>query len=231
MSLDKKAHMLTDADVQFIRELAREVYGESPRGLPIEDNAPPMRARYRYAKLIEDCPTGTVEVLASQTDAAGTEFNPPVIFKVQSWKSIIAKAQAGFHARYLWYRGSWDFDQSAECITPCDHSASITGSLSDATVGVSYSDSVTPDGIDPGTLGASGLPTGLTMNTSGAVSGTPGTNSAGTYYVIVSGDAPKTGPGTISGGATCTVTKAFKLIVKPAPSGGPSPSGGGGGGA
>ena len=219
MTLDKNLHMLTPADVEYIRSIAREVFGESPRGVAIQDDVPSIRARYRYAKLLEDCPSGTVQVWASQTDAAGDEYDPPVRFKIQSWQSIIAGARAGFSARYLWYQGFWDFDQSPECITPCESAGEITGTtLPDATVDEAYSEDVTGDNLIADSWSALGLPEGLEISEDGTISGTP-TDDPKTYYVVVQASATKTGPTPVAPGATCTITKVLilKLVDPPPP--------------
>jgi hypothetical protein len=73
-------------------------------------------------------------------------------------------------------------------------------------VGDPYSFTFSLTDINAGTIAASGLPDGLTIDdTTGEISGTP--SEAGTFGVTVTGTAPKTG------GGTCTVTRYVVIVV------------------
>ena len=171
---------------------------------------------HAYFKLMEDVSgSGVVEALGKRCDRDGTnERGNPVT--VASWKGLLDGAQAGYWAQFCMVDGNWDFQQG-DCITKCESGGSITpGTPVGGEVGTAYpGHTVTSAGLDAGTLAASGLPAGLTMDTSGSVSGTP--TEAGTFYVSLSGTADKTGPGTVTGGAKCTVTKVMIITIAEAP--------------
>ena len=78
---------------------------------------------------------------------------------------------------------------------------------STARVGEAYSDSISASGDQPMTYGATGLPSGLSINTSsGAITGTPAAGSQGVYSV---GLSASNGSGSISASASITVDRAF----------------------
>jgi hypothetical protein len=77
-------------------------------------------------------------------------------------------------------------------------------------VGEPYSFVPTVVGIDPGSITATGLPPGLSINsTTGEISGTP--TEAGSFGVTVTGTSPKTGG---AYGETCTITKYFVITIE-----------------
>jgi hypothetical protein len=88
-----------------------------------------------------------------------------------------------------------------------------TTSLPDGTVGVAYSAAVrATGGVQPYTFTISGLPDGLTGNSSGAISGTPTTAGKFTVNVSVKDNAPSP---SASEAPRATVSKPFTLTIAP----------------
>lgn len=96
------------------------------------------------------------------------------------------------------------------CVTTCSSNGSITpGEPVAGTVDEVYAGhTVASSDLNPDTLAASGLPTGLSMDTSGNITGTP--TEAGTFYVSITGEADSIDTG------TCTLTKILTLVINEA---------------
>lgn len=167
---------------------------------------PPSAAgKHAYYILLEDVP-GDGTFWAELSDKNGASLGGR--HEVEAWGGLLTGATAGYHAQYAFIDGTFDFQQGP-CIVPCDTSGTLTvGSPPDAQESVAYGGhSVGSSGINAGSISATGLPSSLVMDSSGNVTGTPDTGTAGTYYVTVTASAP----GTVSG--NCTLTRIMPITV------------------
>ncbi len=119
---------------------------------------------------------------------------------------LLGGARAGYEGDCVLFQHEYWFIQGP-CITQCLSNGSITGSLPDGKVGVTYSGSLTFSNIDSGSVSVSGLPAGMNGDSSGVISGSP--TESGSFLVVISGQSPKTGPPPVDAGAKCTVTRAL----------------------
>jgi eukaryotic-like serine/threonine-protein kinase len=102
------------------------------------------------------------------------------------------------------------------CPTATPLSVSTTGAPATATIGKAYSGTVTATGgKSPYTWSATGLPTGLTMSASGAITGTP--TKAGSYSVTVSVKDSSSPAQTAKATITITVSVTPLAITTSAP--------------
>lgn len=127
--------------------------------------------------------------------------DPVVLINVGYCLSPAGKlARAGYYGRMAPEGSKWVPTSTYECLTSCTPSgaASITQpTFPDATVGASYSFSITASGVTG--LSATNLPDGLTFS-GGSISGTPTT--AGHKWITITGTS-----------GDCTITKLAKLTV------------------
>jgi hypothetical protein len=150
----------------------------------------------------------------------GVDEIVPIIKLYHRW-NLLEGAVAGYEGDCYPFKDHFRFLQGP-CITKCESSASITpGDPPEGEVNTAYpGHTVSNTGIDSGSLTATGLPPGLSMNTSGVITGTP--TEAGEFFAVVTGTADKTGPGTVPAGTKCTL-KAILVITITPPGGGPVP--------
>lgn len=108
MGLDKNLHLLTNADVRYIREIAREVFGESPRGVISPEEAVHISVRYRYFLLNEPI-TGLGDFSARPATADGSEVYNGANFKVTNWGKppVATGLQPGFHGLCTRFQQKW----------------------------------------------------------------------------------------------------------------------------
>ncbi|TDW97400.1 putative Ig domain-containing protein [Dinghuibacter silviterrae] len=109
--------------------------------------------------------------------------------------------------------------QGTQTYTLTVNAASVVvapATLPAATVGVSYSQSISATGgTSPYTYVASGLPAGLTLTSGGVLSGTP--TAGGSFTVTVTATDASTGSGPYQGTQTYTLTvNAASVVVAPA---------------
>lgn len=164
-----------------------------------------------YFKLLEDVTAD--EVWAERSNKNGDSLGSP--FKLQNWQGIINGAQAGYTGQYSPIDGTMDFQQG-NCITPCESAAALTvGTAPGGTVDEVYSGhTISSSGLDGGSLSVSGLPPGITADASGTLSGTP--TEAGTFHLVYSATADKTGPGSPTPGSKCTLTRVLVVVIEEA---------------
>lgn len=166
--------------------------------------------RRRYFVLLEDAAGEYGPAWARITDRTGSDQGQVV--QLYWWDGLLAGARAGYKSTCQNVGSEVTFEPG-RCITPCESDGEIeVGTAPDGTVAVAYTHSVTATDIDSGSLAATGLPDGLTMNTSGAISGTP--TAAGLFYAQVTGTSDKTGPGNPIAGSKCTVTKVLRIRIE-----------------
>lgn len=165
----------------------------------------------KYFKLLEDGTSLYGPSWARLTDRTASENG--TIIALYWWEGLLVGAQPGYHGLCSKVDGDWTFVQGP-CIYPCESSGTISpGDPPDGEVGAVYAGHVVSStNLNLGTLSATGMPPGLSMDTSGLVSGTPTT--AGTYYAIVTGTAPGTGD---NENGTCTITAVLRITVTEAP--------------
>jgi hypothetical protein len=99
---------------------------------------------------------------------------------------------------------------AANTVAPPTPLAITSTSLPAGSTGVAYGPAsvAVSGGTPPVTFSATGLPSGLSMDSTGAVSGTPAAGTAGTASVVVTA--------TDSKGATVTATLSLSITVGPA---------------
>ena len=162
----------------------------------------------RFYKLIEDMQgNGPAKAdWVSRTNNTSRGIND-----VYGFDNILAGAQAGYKGVFAKIDGEW-----VPPVLPCVETCESTGSLSLGTpptgaVDAAYTHSITASNIDAASISASGLPAGLSIDsTTGAITGTPTID--GQFGVVITGTAPKT-----SGIGTCTLTRFAYITIDPAP--------------
>lgn len=166
----------------------------------------------KFFKLIEDSTSSTsAEFWAVPvTNPAGASPGTPPV-EVTPW--VAAGAQVDYVAMYERIGGKWYFSQGP-CFTVCTTEGTLAvGTAPSGKVDELYSHAVTGTGLVGGnysTVDFTDLPPGLD-HTFEAINGTP--TKAGTYYVIVTADAPGSGEST---GSTCTITKVLVVTIEEA---------------
>lgn len=163
----------------------------------------------RFFKLLEDVTsTGTVAVWAQSSNQNGASLGGHT--EVVSWLGIIDGAKVGYVGLFTKVSGKWVFSQGG-CIVDCstDGSLSASGAPS-GIVGEGYpGHTVTSDGLS-GDVTVTGLPPGLTADTSGNLTGTP--TEPGEFFVSFTGSAPMTGPGAVG---DCVITRLVRIVISP----------------
>ncbi|HBE71243.1 MAG TPA: hypothetical protein DDW52_24110 [Planctomycetaceae bacterium] len=172
----------------------------------------------RFAKLIEDMPEGHGRFAYARTYSwAGAELGT---VKLHNWgdasapaKGLMDHAKAGYYGIATWHKDRWRGDP-AECIRPCYASGYLElGTIPNATVGSPWS--YTPMMSELTGLSLSGAPEWLSIDSeTGELSGTP--DESGEVLPIVSGFAPKIGPGIVAEDEYCALTRVVPIAVLPA---------------
>lgn len=198
--------------VRGARRIRNRAGGVQTRELD-QSSKPRSGDKGKFFKLLEDVTgSGTTTVWAENSDEDETSLGGHV--QVVSWGSgsIINGAKDGYHGLYIRVKGKWMFVQGG-CVVPCPTDGSITGGTGTAgTVGESYpGHTIASSGLDGG-LTVTGLPPGLSVDGSGNITGTP--TEAGSFFVKVTGSAPKTGDGAVG---NCTITRLIPITIVPAP--------------
>lgn len=109
------------------------------------------------------------------------------------------------------YKASWEIDsegtpvwEAGKCLDTNDTASLIEGPNEyEADVDVAFTIDMTYTGMS--NVSASGLPPGVSLDGSDDITGT--VTSAGTHFIVVTGDAP------LGGGGTAVLTKRIKLVV------------------
>nr|WP_323848182.1 ice-binding family protein [Curtobacterium flaccumfaciens]WQM79235.1 ice-binding family protein [Curtobacterium flaccumfaciens pv. poinsettiae]WQM79303.1 ice-binding family protein [Curtobacterium flaccumfaciens pv. poinsettiae]WQM79509.1 ice-binding family protein [Curtobacterium flaccumfaciens pv. poinsettiae]WRK13088.1 ice-binding family protein [Curtobacterium flaccumfaciens pv. poinsettiae] len=182
------------------------------------------------------------QVGSSATVGTGAQFQGTVLAQ----QSVTATTGATVQGRLLARTGAVTLDTntitaSNGCPAPGTPSESPTitsGNPSDGTVDVPYSSTVTATGTPNPTFTATGLPDGLTIDsTTGVISGTPTTPGTSTVTITASNgtspDDTETVTITVRAPApvpTATPTPTAPAVVPTATPSGPAGGGGGGGG-
>ena len=129
-------------------------------------------------------------------------------FQLYSFGNLIDGALPGYRCQATYIDSEWSISFGG-CPDQCSSSGTIINvAWPGGTVSTPYTHTVTGSNLNANSFGATGLPAGLSMANTGAVTGTPTT--AGTYLVIVTATSPGTGVDT---GNTCTITKAFQVTI------------------
>jgi hypothetical protein len=153
---------------------------------------------------VNSAPSGAIYVITATTGVSYFVNGVLTVAGVYSGAdgftvTITAQAKSGFVLT-----GTTTFVHQFASTPTCTVPPTIsTTSLSDATVGSSYTSTVGGSGTTPITWSASGLPGGLSMSTSGTISGTP--TAGGAFTVTV----------TAANGTAPDATKPLSLTVDP----------------
>lgn len=108
-----------------------------------------------------------------------------------------------------------DVQLTTSGIAPAEPPVITTSSFNSMSVGAAFNQIMSASGVGPFTWSASGLPAGLTMNSSGVLSGTPTTVSSGSAIVSCTNSGGTTNR-TISWSVSATAT-APVISASPAP--------------
>lgn len=166
-----------------------------PRGVPLAAG---------FFRLMEDVTSASGAFWARRTDRLDSTDGEWT--QVYNWDNILEGAVAGYHGLFISIDGEWVIDGGACVPDPCVHSGTLTvGDPPDGTVDVEYEGHTLTTITSVTGLSASGLPDGLSMDSSGEITGTP--TEAGTFYVEITG---------VSGDDDCDVTRVMVLTVLPA---------------
>ena len=167
----------------------------------------PSQDSTRYFKLLEDV-TGTGAFWAERSNRAGDSLGGHI--QVYNWAGLLNGALVGYRGQFSRIGGTWDFTQGP-CVVPCESNGSITvGDPPDGEVNSPYpGHTVTSSGLTTG-LSAGGLPDGLTMDSSGSITGTP--TEHGKFFVTVTGSADRIPPPGV-----CTLTRIMVITVAEEP--------------
>lgn len=161
----------------------------------------PLSAGQAFFRLMEDVTSSNGAFWARRTNRADDELGEWT--QVWNWDGILDGAVAGYRGLYALVSGEWVIDSGACVPTPCEHEGEIiVGTPPLGTVDTEYAGhTVTAASVT--SLAASGLPSGLTMNSSGVISGTP--TVAGIFYVTITGVSN-----------SCDLTRVMVLTIEDA---------------
>lgn len=167
---------------------------------------PQILSELFFFRLLEDAAGLYGPAWARETDRLGTVDGR--VFQLYWWNSLLDGAVAGYLGTCASIQQEMIFNQGP-CIVECHSDGIITpGTSPSATVGSAYSHTV--GNSDVTGLSASGLPAGLSMDSAGAITGTP--TAAGKYYPVITGSAVKTGPEADPSG-NCLISKVLPITV------------------
>lgn len=163
----------------------------------------------KFFKLIEDASGEYGPALAQVTNRTGEEDGD--IFELYWWDGLLSGARAGYKSTFQPVGGEAVFEPG-RCLTYCYSDGFIdVGTPPEGYVGNAFTHNVGLVDIDSNSVSATGLPDGLSLDSSGVISGIP--TESGSFYVVISGTSDKTGPGSVGGQEKCTITKAMKVNI------------------
>lgn len=170
----------------------------------------------RFCVLLGDMPSGH----GSYTWGRFSEWDGTLIEdeKLYNWGNaanpsagILDGARAGYWMTAELHDDRWRYE-SGPCPTYCFSEGSfLTESLIAGTVGEPYSANATGLNLDESGFGGDGLPDGLSIDSTGNITGTP--TAAGTSIVTITATAAKIGPAPVLPGEKCTITLAIELVI------------------